>query len=301
MSNPNNPTDSDTNVSVVERISAALETAGINATPALYDEAVKLARDGLLGTAHDRLRMLLCLDPENGRARLLLARVFVGQERWTDARQQLDVAENLGQVVPRALQSRVEAGLEAERNAVEQAAERIAATERKELRALRAEASKLRTEGSRTEQTLKKLRVKFYATLAFAMATLAGTIIPTFLAVLLKSDLNESEKVAGQLKEQASGFEVKLDVAKKEAVEEYQRQAQAAAVDKAEAQAAEIPSCLTDSSVVTDFGDGYVGVFCFDPVVGLMVRACPVSPEAAEFDERDQSCRTAVVVKTPQQ
>jgi hypothetical protein len=134
----------------------------------------------------------------------------------------------------------------------------------------------------------------------FVLTFAAAVILGSLACWLGYWDLKVRGELAELRKQGINAFPEQLDAARKEAAEEYERQALATAALKAEVQAAEIPSCLTDSSVVTDFGDGYVGVFCFDPGVGLMVRACPVSPEAAEFDEYDQSCRTAVVVKAPQ-
>jgi nucleoid-associated protein YgaU len=149
---------SETAVGVIERISAALDAAGVDASPALYEEALELARSGLLGAARDRLRMLLCLDPENGDARLLLAKVFVGQQRWADALSQLDAARTLGLQVPSSLQAKVDAGLECERTAADSLRERTATREQAELQALRAEARKLRTENTRLARERKQLK-----------------------------------------------------------------------------------------------------------------------------------------------
>jgi nucleoid-associated protein YgaU len=148
----------DTQVGIIEKIGLALGEAGIEAAPQLYEEALELARSGLLGAARDRLRMLLCLDPENGDARLLLAKVFVGQQRWADALSQLDAARTLGVQVPSSLQAKVEAGLETERNAVELNSQRAATREQAELKALRAEARRLRTENTRLARERKQLR-----------------------------------------------------------------------------------------------------------------------------------------------
>ena len=148
----------DNAVGIIEMIGFALGEAGIEAAPQLYEEALELARSGLLGAARDRLRMLLCLDPENGDARLLLAKVFVGQRRWTDALSQLDAARTLGAQVPSSLQAKVEAGLETERNASELSAQRAATREQAELKALRAEARRLRTENTRLARERKQLR-----------------------------------------------------------------------------------------------------------------------------------------------
>ncbi len=184
----------DTTVGIIELIGTALQEAGIAASPKLYEEALELARSGLLGAARDRLRMLLCLDPENGDARLLLAKVFVGQQRWADALSQLDAARTLGVQVPSSLQAKVEAGLEAERNASEINAQRAATREQAELKALRAEARRLRTENTRLSRDRKQLRSRANIWSA-STAGLAGLSV-VLLAFLWLGSPAETEAVA---------------------------------------------------------------------------------------------------------
>jgi hypothetical protein len=69
----------------VREIADALREAGIDTTTRLYDESLQLAREGHLGRSRDRLRMLLCLDPDDGHAHLLLAKIFACQKRWQEA------------------------------------------------------------------------------------------------------------------------------------------------------------------------------------------------------------------------
>jgi nucleoid-associated protein YgaU len=185
--------DSSTNdIGVIEKIGTALDEAGLEAVPELYEESLELARSGLLGAARDRLRMLLCLDPECGDARLLLAKVFVGQHRWADALSQLDAARTLGVQVPSSLQAKVEAGLEAERNASEQQAQRTATREQAELKALRSEARRLRTENTRLARERKQLRGRANLWSA-STAGLAGLslVLVTFLWLGSPSDPTE--------------------------------------------------------------------------------------------------------------
>lgn len=94
----------------IDQIAKTLENAGVDATTLLYDEALSLAKQGLLGAARDRLRMLLCLDPEDGDAHLLLAKVFIAQQNWCEARDQLAATLQ----VPPYLQNQVNIGLAAE-------------------------------------------------------------------------------------------------------------------------------------------------------------------------------------------
>ncbi|MFH1469951.1 MAG: LysM peptidoglycan-binding domain-containing protein [Pseudomonadota bacterium] len=177
---------SETSVGVIEKISSALDAAGIEASPALYEEALELARSGLLGASRDRLRMLLCLDPENGDARLLLAKVFVGQQRWADALSQLDAARTLGLQVPGSLQAKVDAGLEAERNAADLLRERTATREQAELAALRTEARKLRTENTRLARERKQIKARANIWSA-STAALAGVSLALVLFTWLGS------------------------------------------------------------------------------------------------------------------
>ncbi len=182
----------DNAVGIIEKIGLALAEAGIEAAPRLYEEALELARSGLLGAARDRLRMLLCLDPENGDARLLLAKVFVGQQRWADALSQLDAARTLGVQVPSSLQAKVEAGLETERNASEVNAQRAATREQAELKALRAEARRLRTENTRLARERKQVRGRANLWSA-STAGLAGlsVVLLTFLWLGSPTESNE--------------------------------------------------------------------------------------------------------------
>ncbi len=163
-------------VGIIDQISMSLRQADLEVSSPLYEEALDLARGGLLGAARDRLRMLLCLDPENGDARLLLAKVFVGQHRWADALSQMDAARALGMQVPASLQSKVEAGLELERNASEVQNKRTATREQAELKALRSEARRLRTENTRMVRDSKQLKSRVTMWSA-SSAVLAGVSI----------------------------------------------------------------------------------------------------------------------------
>jgi len=139
----------------IDRISDVLEGAGIDAPTALFDEALNLARSGNLIQSRNRLRMLLCLDPEDGAAHLLLAKVLAGQGRWIDAIGAFDGARACGMHVPPDLQEKVETNLAMERNGSDAQANRIATREQAELRTLRAETRKLRTENLHLERTAR--------------------------------------------------------------------------------------------------------------------------------------------------
>lgn len=131
----------------VQSIAKAIN--GLDATSELYDEAVELARDGSLGRSRDRLRMLLCLDPHDGQAHLLLAKVFGAQGRWTDALTELDQSTACGMRLPEGLRE----GFENKRDASQRnRSEKVVARVNNELNALREEARRLRAENSRLER-----------------------------------------------------------------------------------------------------------------------------------------------------
>ena len=74
----------------------AAELAGIDPVAELYNEALRYAQEGHLRLSRERLQMLLCMAPDDGDARLMLARVFVAGQRWSDALSALDEATNCG-------------------------------------------------------------------------------------------------------------------------------------------------------------------------------------------------------------
>lgn len=142
----------------LQDIAEALEERGIDAPAALYDEALHLASEGHLGQARDRLRMLLCLDPHDAEAHLLLAKVFAAQGRWADAQSQADEAAACGARVPRELQESIEAGRDSERT--DARADRAVARTTSELGVLREEVRKLRSENARLDQDTWELTRK---------------------------------------------------------------------------------------------------------------------------------------------
>ncbi len=158
---------------VLDRISRVLDGAGLDVGHALYDEAVDLARQGLLGPAHDRIRMLLCLDPDDGAAHLLLAKVLVAQTRWCEALAHLDAARESGQQVPPSLQAEVESNLD---RATPDGQVARAAAHQNEMRALRDETRRLRIENTRLlrDRKVLKSRVNVWSV---STAILAGVSI----------------------------------------------------------------------------------------------------------------------------
>ncbi len=124
----------------------AAEVAGLDPLNELYNEALRYAQEGHLRLSRERLQMLLCMAPDDGQARLMLARVHVAGQRWRDAIAALDEAASCGVTVPPALRRAVEDHLQAERSAAEEHRDAARAREQGEVRALRAEARRLRSE-----------------------------------------------------------------------------------------------------------------------------------------------------------
>lgn len=135
----------------------AAETYGLDPLPQLYNEALGYATDGHLRLARERLHMLLCMAPDDGEARLLLAKVYVAGQRWQDALGALDEAENCGQNVPLELRETVEHHVRSRNADNDEHRAAIAARERGEIKALRAEARRLRSENAQMTATVYQL------------------------------------------------------------------------------------------------------------------------------------------------
>lgn len=133
------------------RFGRVLGEAGIEVPGTLFNEALALAREGHLGQAQARLQMLLCLDPDDGDAHLLLAKVHGAQNRWGEALARLDSAVAAGVVPPAGFREGLEAQIRAERGREEEHRARVAARELGELKALRHETRALRGETIRLE------------------------------------------------------------------------------------------------------------------------------------------------------
>lgn len=167
------------------RIGQACAQAGIHVPSTLYNEALALARDGHLGPAQQRLQMLVCLDPDDGEALLLLSRVHAAQGRWTEALARLDAATAAGAVPPAGLRDAFETAIRAERSREEEHRARVAAREQGEMRALRNEARTLRSETIRLETEVTETRERERSwKLASVAAGVFGTVVIVLLAVL---------------------------------------------------------------------------------------------------------------------
>ena len=166
------------------RIARALDACGIDAPASLYDEALALAREGRLTPAAERLRMILCLDPNDAEAALMLGKVLLGREQWQEALSWLDVASANGAVLPPGLREEAEHELRRDITDAEEQRQRLAARERGEVRNLRAEAKRLRSVQAALEIEVEELRrrVRMWSG---ATAIVAGAATALLLASLL--------------------------------------------------------------------------------------------------------------------
>ncbi len=126
----------------------AAEMSGLDPVAELYNEALRYATEGHLRLARERLQMLLCMKPDDGESRLMLAKVFVAGQKWQDAIAALDEAQSCGQVVPMTLRRAVEDHLRADQAAMDEHRDANRAREQGEIKALRQEARRLRSENA---------------------------------------------------------------------------------------------------------------------------------------------------------
>ena len=133
---------------IVRALRLAAESGGLDAVSELYNEALRYATEGHLRQARERLSVLLALAPEDGEARLLLAKFHVAGQRWREALAALDEAHSCGEQVPMALRQAVEEHLRADEASEEEHRAARTAREQGEIKALRQEARRLRSENA---------------------------------------------------------------------------------------------------------------------------------------------------------
>jgi LysM repeat protein len=169
------------------RIADTLRTQGIDAPASLYNEALVLARDGLLGPASQRLQMLLCLDPDDAEGHLLLAKIYASQGRAAEALSKLEAAIEAGAVAPAGLRDHLEGLIRNERQRDEEHRARVAAREQGEIKALRQEARNLRSETIRLEAEVTETRhsEKLWRIAAMVAASFTLCVGIVFAAVTL--------------------------------------------------------------------------------------------------------------------
>ena len=192
-----------------EKIARLLDNSEIDAPSSLYDEALALAKEGRFAPSTDRLRMLLTLDPIDADASLLLGKVLAARGQWQEALQRLDAASANGVVIPSALRERVENAL---RNQIQNAEEhriRLAARERSEIRNLRAEAKRLRSDNAVLDAQVQSLykRVRLWSS---ATALVSGCAAALLLVAIVSggktattADNLETQMVQAEITEKA--------------------------------------------------------------------------------------------------
>ena len=126
----------------------AAEKAGIDPVAELFNEALVYAQEGHLRLAREHLQMLLCMAPDDGEARLLLAQVHVAGKRWREALSALDEARDAGVSVRRDLRQAVEEHLSFEASQREEAHKARQAREHGEMMSLRTDSRRVRGENS---------------------------------------------------------------------------------------------------------------------------------------------------------
>lgn len=135
----------------------AADLAGLDPLTSLYNEALRYAQEGHLRLARERLQMLLCMAPDDGEARLMLARVLLAGQRWSDALAALDEAASCAVDVPMSLRRAVEDHLRAERAAIQDNAGGPKGREHTEIKTLRLETRRLRSDNAQQSCQIAEL------------------------------------------------------------------------------------------------------------------------------------------------
>jgi nucleoid-associated protein YgaU len=153
------------------------EASGLDPVAELYNEALRYAHEGHLRMARERLHVLLGVNPDDGEARLLLARVYAAGQRWNEALTALDEAQSCGHTVDPSLRAAIEENLAADNAAQEAHREALRAREHGEVKALRSEARRLRAENAqllgRVYDTEREMRKWAWTTAAVSALTIA--------------------------------------------------------------------------------------------------------------------------------
>lgn len=161
----------------------AAELGGLDPLPQLYNEALRYATEGHLRLARERLQMLLCMAPDDGEARMLLAKVYVAGQRWQDALAALDEAENCGNRIPLELREMVEGHVQNANAGSDEERASLLSRERGEVKGLRAEARRLRSENASLATSLysQEKEVRKWAWATAGVSTLTILFILTTL------------------------------------------------------------------------------------------------------------------------
>jgi nucleoid-associated protein YgaU len=146
--------------SALRAIRQAAESSGLEPVAELYNEAVRYAQEGHLKQARERIQVVLALSPEDVEARLFLAKIAVGGQRWRDALAALDAVESHGGQVPRELRRAVEDSIRAEQASDDEQRQARSAAQQGEVKALRQEARRLRSENAQLMGQITELEAE---------------------------------------------------------------------------------------------------------------------------------------------
>lgn len=141
-------------------IRQAAESEGLEPIAGLYNEAVRFAQDGHLKQARERVLVLLALAPEDVEARLFLAKIAVAGQRWREALAALDEVATHGGQVPRELRRAVEEHIRAEQASDDEHRQARSAAQHGEVKALRQEARRLRSENAQLMGQITELEAE---------------------------------------------------------------------------------------------------------------------------------------------
>lgn len=155
-------------------IREAAREAGIDPVGGLFDEAVGYAKDHHYRLARERLNMLLCMAPDDGEARLQLAKIYVATQKWREALTALDQAESYGQQVERELRRAIEDNLRSESAAAEEQRSGIAAARRGEASRYQQETRELRSQNAMLRSKLTSNEKEIHR---WAWATIAVSLV----------------------------------------------------------------------------------------------------------------------------
>ncbi len=171
-------------IGATEQIAQILQNSGLDAPATLYDEALAYAQEGKLAAATERLRMLLCLDPTDTDAAMLLGKVLATRNQWQEALAYIDSAINNGAVAEPGLRDHVEVNLRRQVEADEQGRARVTAREQGEILTLRSEAKRLRSDNAALDAQVDDLekRIRIWSSVT---ALIAGSASALLIAALL--------------------------------------------------------------------------------------------------------------------
>lgn len=173
------------------------EASGLDPIASLFNEASTYASEGHLRLARERLQMLLCMKPDDGEARLLLARVFVAGSKWQDALTALDEAQQYGVSVPVELRIAVEDNLRDHAVIDDEQRSALRAREQGEIKALRQEARRLRSENAQlvSENAVLERETRKWAWITVGVSVMASLFIAANVASSLFSAATAGDPV----------------------------------------------------------------------------------------------------------